>query len=88
MSRGLPLSQRVSRVAAYGVRELLPGADCGACGEAGCRAFAAAVSDLRRPGLDGWSRLRWLREFSSRHRRFIASLIMSAAVPWIGALIA
>ncbi|MBM3500875.1 MAG: Fe-S cluster protein [Armatimonadetes bacterium] len=26
-----------------GVRELLPGADCGACGEAGCRAFAAAV---------------------------------------------
>jgi electron transport complex protein RnfB len=26
-----------------GVRELLPGADCGACGQAGCRAFAEAV---------------------------------------------
>jgi len=26
-----------------GVRELLPGADCGACGQAGCRAFAQAV---------------------------------------------
>jgi electron transport complex protein RnfB len=26
-----------------GVRELLPGADCGACGKAGCRAFAEAV---------------------------------------------
>ncbi|HSH74418.1 MAG TPA: (Fe-S)-binding protein [Longimicrobiales bacterium] len=26
-----------------GVRELLPGADCGACGQAGCRAFADAV---------------------------------------------
>jgi len=26
-----------------GVRDLLPGADCGACGEAGCRAFAEAV---------------------------------------------
>ncbi len=26
-----------------GVRELLPGADCGACGQAGCRAFAVAV---------------------------------------------
>ena len=25
------------------VRELLPGADCGACGQAGCRAFAEAV---------------------------------------------
>jgi len=26
-----------------GVRDLLPGADCGACGEAGCRAFAEGV---------------------------------------------
>ena len=26
-----------------GVRELLPGSDCGACGQAGCRAFAQAV---------------------------------------------
>jgi Na+-translocating ferredoxin:NAD+ oxidoreductase RNF subunit RnfB len=26
-----------------GVRDLLPGADCGACGQAGCRAFAQAV---------------------------------------------
>ncbi len=26
-----------------GVRELLPGNDCGACGQAGCRAFAEAV---------------------------------------------
>jgi len=26
-----------------GVRDLLPGADCGACGKAGCRAFAEAV---------------------------------------------
>ena len=26
-----------------GVRDLLPGADCGACGQAGCRAFAEAV---------------------------------------------
>jgi len=26
-----------------GVRELLPGSDCGACGQAGCRAFAEAV---------------------------------------------
>ncbi len=26
-----------------GVREILPGNDCGACGEAGCRAFAEAV---------------------------------------------
>lgn len=26
-----------------GVRDLLPGADCGACGQAGCRAFAMAV---------------------------------------------
>ena len=26
-----------------GVRDLLPGADCGACGRAGCRAFAQAV---------------------------------------------
>jgi Na+-translocating ferredoxin:NAD+ oxidoreductase RNF subunit RnfB len=31
-----------------GVRELLPGADCGACGEAGCRAFASAVVSGRR----------------------------------------
>ena len=31
-----------------GVRELLPGADCGACGEAGCRAFAGAVVMGRR----------------------------------------
>lgn len=29
------------------VRELLPGADCGACGQAGCRAFAEAVIDGR-----------------------------------------
>jgi Na+-translocating ferredoxin:NAD+ oxidoreductase RNF subunit RnfB len=28
-----------------GVRDLLPGADCGACGQAGCRAFAEAVID-------------------------------------------
>ncbi len=28
-----------------GVRDLLPGADCGACGLAGCRAFAEAVID-------------------------------------------
>lgn len=27
------------------VRDLLPGADCGACGRAGCRAFAEAVID-------------------------------------------
>jgi H+/Na+-translocating ferredoxin:NAD+ oxidoreductase subunit B len=26
-----------------GVKDLLPGADCGACGQAGCRAFAEAV---------------------------------------------
>lgn len=32
-----------------GVRDLLPGADCGACGEAGCRAFAEAVVTGRRP---------------------------------------
>jgi len=32
-----------------GVRELLPGADCGACGEAGCRAFATALVAGRRP---------------------------------------
>jgi len=32
-----------------GVRDLLPGADCGACGEAGCRAFAEAVVMGRRP---------------------------------------
>jgi len=31
-----------------GVRDLLPGADCGACGEAGCRAFAGAVVSGRR----------------------------------------
>jgi Na+-translocating ferredoxin:NAD+ oxidoreductase subunit B len=31
-----------------GVRDLLPGADCGACGEAGCRAFATAVVSGRR----------------------------------------
>jgi len=31
------------------VRGLLPGADCGACGEAGCRAFAEAVVTGRRP---------------------------------------
>jgi H+/Na+-translocating ferredoxin:NAD+ oxidoreductase subunit B len=30
-----------------GVRDLLPGADCGACGEAGCRAFAEAMVDGR-----------------------------------------
>jgi len=30
-----------------GVRDLLPGADCGACGEAGCRAFAEAVVNGR-----------------------------------------
>jgi len=28
-----------------GVRDLLPGADCGACGEAGCRAFAEKLVD-------------------------------------------
>ncbi len=30
-----------------GVRDLLPGADCGACGEAGCRAFAEGVVEGR-----------------------------------------
>jgi Na+-translocating ferredoxin:NAD+ oxidoreductase RNF subunit RnfB len=29
------------------VRDLLPGADCGACGQAGCRAFAEAVTSGR-----------------------------------------
>jgi RnfABCDGE-type electron transport complex B subunit len=32
-----------------GVRDLLPGADCGACGLAGCRAFAEAVIDGEVP---------------------------------------
>ncbi len=30
-----------------GVRDLLPGTDCGACGEAGCRAFAQGLIDGR-----------------------------------------